>query len=349
MRRFVLIERSASAPDSWQPLAASHGSFYHDPRWVNALAASFGFRTLCLTATDAGAVRGMLALAEVPGLLGGRRLVSYPFSFAAGPCALAAEVAMQLVEEARTLAAARGIRRLEIKVTPGALPVAVPGFERVSKYAAYVVDTGASEDELMARLSTSTRRGIRQAEKAGVTIVTGTDEASWLAMSRLQDLTARGHGIPAPPRDFFAETCRALQAAGLADLLLARDPAGRAVAGMVIYRGTREWIYAFGASDPNGIALRPTHLMMWHAVRAAREAGVSLNLGRAAPEQEGLVEFKRRWGGVAVPLAYDYWPAAGGVHLANRSGGWQAAAKAVWSRLPLPVTRLAAPMYRYLG
>jgi lipid II:glycine glycyltransferase (peptidoglycan interpeptide bridge formation enzyme) len=155
--------------------------------------------------------------------------------------------------------------------------------------------------------------------------------------------------VPAPPRRFFVETCRALQRDGLADLLLARRADGRCIAGIVVWVGMRERIYAFGASDARFLDLRPNHLLLWTALERAAAAGVTFDLGRAAPEQEGLVEFKRRWGGQPVPLAYDYWPRAAGLNVRARHRGTLALAARVWASLPAPVARLGAALYRYLG
>jgi hypothetical protein len=117
----------------------------------------------------------------------------------------------------------------------------------------------------------------------------------------------------------------------------------------VIWRGPREWIYGFGASDPKTLALRPNHVVLWSVLRQASAAGVVFDLGRAAPEQRGLVEFKRRWGGRPVPLTYDYWPHVRGLNAAPRDRGVLALAGRAWALLPTPVTRLGAGLYRYLG
>ena len=195
----------------------------------------------------------------------------------------------------------------------------------------------------------STRRGIRKAEKGGVEVLAGETESDWLTMARLQERTARGHGLPPPPRTFFVEHCRTLQREGLAALHLSRLPDGRIGAGIVVWKGARAWIYAFGASDPRLLAHRPNHALLWAALRGAIAAGVPFDLGRAAPEQTGLVEFKRRWGGQSQPLAYDYWPDARGLNVARRDGGALALAGRLWSLLPSAVARLGAPLYRYLG
>jgi hypothetical protein len=84
-------------------------------------------------------------------------------------------------------------------------------------------------------------------------------------------------------------------------------------------------------------------------VRDAAAEGVAFDLGRAAPEQTGLVEFKRRWGGEPVPLAYDYWPTAAGINVAPRDAGTLAIAGKAWSHLPASIARRGSFLYRYLG
>jgi hypothetical protein len=90
-------------------------------------------------------------------------------------------------------------------------------------------------------------------------------------------------------------------------------------------------------------------VLLWTAIQDAIAAGRKFDLGRVAPEQKGLLEFKRRWGGHPIPLAYDYWPEPGGLNLAARDRGLMAVAATVWARLPAGLTRLGARLYRYLG
>lgn len=340
------VRRDSRPPRSWADFALARGGFYHDPRWLEALAGCFTLRACCLTAGEDGAVQGTLALLEVPALLGPRRLVSLPFSYAAGPLATSPAVAALLAREAVAAARARHITRVEIKRL-GAGEPPPEGFERVLHYSTYRLPT---EGDVWSRLDkSSTQRGIRKAEKSGVEVARGASEEDWARMAGLEDRSARGHGVPAPPAAFFTRTCRQLQTAGLADLLLARLADGRLAAGLVLWKGAREWIYAFGASDPATLEFRPNHGLLWTAVQEAARAGVVFDLGRAAPEQAGLVEFKRRWGGQPVPLAYDYWPRARGLNAAARDRGGLAVAARLWSHLPVPVTRLGSALYRYLG
>jgi hypothetical protein len=348
----LAITRHADPPAAWGDLARELGTFYHDPRWITGIAACFSYELHCLTASDGDRLLGGLALAAVPGLLGwgGRRLVSFPFSYIAGPMARTPEVAQALCTAARTLAAERGARRLEIKQLGGGAPAA-PEFTRSTRYTTYRVSTEGGEQAVWKRLHvTSTQQRIRKGQKAGVVVVDGRSDDDWLAMARLEERVQQGHGVPAPPRRFFLELCRGLQREGLADLYLARVPDGAIAAGFVMFKGPRDWIYALSASDPTYVKeFRPTHVLLWAGLQRAAAAGVTCDLGRTAPEQASLAEFKLRWGAQAVPLAYDYWPDAGGLNQARRDRGALALAARLWGWLPAPVARLGSALYRYLG
>jgi len=343
------VTRDSAPPDSWRSYVSGRGLFYHDPRWLAAISAQFRYRVHCLTALTDGVTVGILPLAEVPGLLGPRRLVSLPFGYAAGPLADTDTASERLCDSARRIALERGIRRLEIKRRDPAA-ACLEGFERSGHYATYVVATDGGADAVWDRLhADSTRRGIRKAERSAVAAAQEDSEESWRLMARLQQQTAARLGLPAPPSSFFVQTCRQLQHDGLADLFLARRADGRAIAGVVVWKGPREWIYAFGASERQHLSLRPVHAVLWLALRTAAEAGVAFDLGRAAPEQQGLVQFKLRWGGEPLPLAYDYWPKAAGLNTVARDRGLLALGGRLWSRIPWRITARGSWLYRYLG
>jgi hypothetical protein len=344
------IRRAAEVPAGWDALARSRGLFYHESTWITGLAATLAYRVHWLTAYRDGALVGGLALAEVPGLLGGHRLVSFPFSFVAGSMAVDSEVELALAEGARDLASTTGAKRVEHKQLADQHPLA-PGFERSTRYSTYRVSTADGEQGLWKRLHrTSTQQRIKKGEKAGVRVVEGRSEEDWLAMAKLEEEVQRGHGAPAPPRKIFLDLGRKLQAAGLADLYLAKVPDGSIAAGYVMFTGQREWVYAFSAADPKYVnEYRPIHVILWAGLQRAAAKGINDDLGRTAPEQASLAEFKQRWGSESMPLAYDYFPGVGGLAAKRRDGGPLALATTVWSHLPRPVARWGSALYRYLG
>jgi hypothetical protein len=342
------ITRSAEPPEDWRAFAEAHGTFYHHPDWARCLGETYRLRLDYYSARAEGELRGLLAVAEIPPLLGPRRFVSLPFSYAAGTLAQDASTATELSQAVLERARERRIRRVELK-SRGEYPAA-PDYQRVSRYATYEIPTEQGEAFVWRELhASSTQRSIRKGEKSGIVVRRGETAEDWRIMAELEERTAHGHGLPAPPRHFFVEGCRRLQSAGLADVYLAFTNTGARAAAITVWKGPRSWIYAFGASDPAYLEQRPNHVLIWAAIQDAIAAGRHFDLGRAAPEQAGLVEFKKRWGGQALPLAYDYWPTPGGLNVAARDRGAMAAAAAVWSRLPAGVARLGAGLYRYMG
>lgn len=344
----VAVEYGDRPPEGWVALARRRGSFYHEPVWLDMLRAELGVRPRYFSASEHGRLIGIMPVGEVRGLNRRRRLVSLPFSYAAGPVAETSEAARALVAGSRDAAQAMGLSAVEIKSLAADLPDPA-GFHRVLKYSTYIVGTSGGEDATWQALhADSTRRGVRRAERDGVKVVQGSDRSAWRTLARLQEATSHAHGLPAPPRAFFERGCAALQEQGLVDLLLA-ELGGRVIAGMVLWKGARRWIYAFGPSVPAALEHRPVHLLMWTAIKQAIAAGAGFDLGRAAPEQKGLVEFKKRWGGMPVPLAYDYWPVVRGLNALERDRGSLALASRVWRALPAPVARAGSFLYRYLG
>ena len=342
------ISRTAEPPEDWQAFAVAHGTFYHRPEWAQCLANMYRLKVDYYSARVTESLRGILAVAEIPPLLGPRRFVSLPFSYAAGPLATDADTASALSRAVLERARERNISRVEIKSRGE--HQAPPGFQRVSRYTTYEIATEGGEAAVWKQLHpSSTQRGIKKGQKSGLVVRRGESADDWLLMAELEERTAHGHGLPAPPRRFFVEGCLRLQRAGLADVYIAFTSSGAPAAAITVWKGTRSWIYGFGASDPSHLEHRPNHLLLWAAIQDAIVAGCRFDMGRAAPEQQGLIEFKRRWGGQPQPLAYDYWPAPAGLNLAQRDRGSMAAVAAVWSRLPAGIARLGSGLYRYLG
>jgi hypothetical protein len=345
-----VVRVDSAPPAGWEEFAREHGTFYHLPAWIDGVARLFRYRVRYLSVASAEGLTGILPVAVVPTLTGARRLVSFPFSFVAGPVAVDEAANAMLLERAIAEARSLRCRRVEIKQSK-TTPAPVAGFHRTTHYIGFRVATSGGLDPVTRQLHIgSTRRGIRKAEREGVEVVRGESIEDWTRMAELQEATSLQHGTPPPPRRFFTDLGRTLQAAGLAELSLAIAPKTRdVVAGIVVWKGPREWVYSFGASRPESLPLRPNHLLLWRLYQAAAAAGVDVNLGRAAPEQVGLVEFKVRWAGQPVPLQYDYWPTPGGLNVQSRDRGALAIGARLWKRLPAGLARWGSRLYRYLG
>jgi hypothetical protein len=330
-------------------LVDAGGSFFHHPEWIRVVSSTYRYEVYWLAAVEEESLVGGLPLARVPSLFGRPRLVSFPFSYAAGPLATSSSVEASLLAAARDLARDLEVDYLEVKQIESTHPVQ-QGFERVVRYATYIVRPSSDEDSTWkASLDEGTRRSIRKGWKEGVAAIEGDSLDDWSEMCRLAETTFHRLGVPSPPRQFFMKGCRDLQLNGLADLLLAKHEVHGSIAGVIIWKGRRSHIYAYGASDPKYVHLRPNHVLLWEGLRRAIRSGVTFDLGRAAPEQLGLVEFKRRWGGAQLPLAYDFWPSAHGLNTKHRDRGSLHLISRLWPWIPAPLARAGSALYRYLG
>ena len=84
-------------------------------------------------------------------------------------------------------------------------------------------------------------------------------------------------------------------------------------------------IYKFGASDPEGLAVRPNHALFWTAIQESCARGDGrFDFGRTDLDNPGLRAFKASWGGVERPLVYsalEPGAAAGGEGAVGRALG----------------------------
>jgi hypothetical protein len=77
------------------------------------------------------------------------------------------------------------------------------------------------------------------------------------------------------------------------------------VASILTLSHKKTLVYKYGCSDGTYSNLGGTPLVFWKVIQQAKEAGVeTFDLGRSAPEDEGLIAFKGHLGAVSTGLAY---------------------------------------------
>jgi lipid II:glycine glycyltransferase (peptidoglycan interpeptide bridge formation enzyme) len=123
---------------------------------------------------------------------------------------------------------------------------------------------------------------------------------------RLHLETRRRLGVPVQPKRFLDLLWEHVIQPGLGFIVLARR-AGRPLAGAVFLAWNGNLIYKFGASDARSWELRPNNLVIWTAIDwACRNGFRQLDFGRSDLENQGLRDFKSRWGAPETPLVYSY-------------------------------------------
>jgi CelD/BcsL family acetyltransferase involved in cellulose biosynthesis len=345
----ILIPGRAWSTALEQPL---RDSLYYRQEWLDLLAALYGYHVNVLTRTGPqGEITGFLPLCPLQSALRGRRLVALPFS---DHCPLLAQddaTANQLVDQAICLAQQQGAKYLELRAGTHHVLAGRADLAEANLYVRWLLALDRDPAAVWAGLRKPVQRQIEKSRKSGLQVRTAERREDMRHYYRLHLRTrTKKHGMPTQPEPFFLALWDAFAATGDLHLLLAESD-GVMVAGMLLLASGSTVRYAYGASDDRYLHLAPNNLLMWTAIAWACTQGYrSLDLGRTARDNQGLMEFKRRWGATSEPLPYYYYPQAAGLAATSESSWTYRALTGCWKRLPLPAAKaLGAHLYKHLG
>jgi FemAB-related protein (PEP-CTERM system-associated) len=202
------------------------------------------------------------------------------------------------------------------------------------------LELNSDPGKLWKQLRPQIRNRIRKAEKAGLTISTGS-------LEMLKDFyriwTRRMHqlGTPCYPRKLFSAVLKAFPNDSRIFLVnIDRIPVG----GLFVYsfNGLAQSRWGAVLTEYNDIS--PNYLLNWAAMKHFCAAGAKwFDFGRSTVGS-GQHIFKKRWGAKQIPLAYQYWARPGyDLSIARPDNPKYAARVETWKKLPLWLTRLAGP------
>ena len=197
------------------------------------------------------------------------------------------------------------------------------------------LDLTPSEDELFQAFSKGHRADVKRAERVGVKVRVGTDEADVDALHQMLVATTERKAFDYHTAAYYRTMWRLF---GDAARLYIAEFNGEIVAASLVLAWGDNGLYLFAGSTRAGLDSRAGHLLQWHAIRWAKGRGArtwdlwgiadargQIELARAAgaaddsPEivkleaearrdpKDGLERFKKGWGGVVVRTvpAYD--------------------------------------------
>jgi len=179
------------------------------------------------------------------------------------------------------------------------------------------IDLLRAPEAIMAAMNQSTRRKIRIAEKAGVTVRVGTP-ADLPLLYDLYQITGERDEFLTRPRAYYEKAWSAFMSAGLALPLIA-ELDGHAIAHVILFHFAKTCWYFYGASSNEGRDAMPNYLLQWHAMQWARAQGYAVYDMWGAPDVFdesdrlwGVYNFKRGFRGQVTRHigAWDYAPYA---------------------------------------
>lgn len=326
--------------------------FYYDPRWLELINTFYGYRIIPLTTTNTeGHITGFLPLCFVSSLLTGRRLVSLPFSDHCPLLASDEATANDLIDQAIQLAKKQHVKYLELRAGCHDELTKRSDLTESNLYVNWIVPLSDLPEDVWKGLRKPVQHQIKKSQKLGIQVrtVQERDEMELYYKLHLQTRTKK-HGMPAQSKDYFFQLWDTFAPSGTLQLLLA-EYQGITVAGIILLACGNTIHYAYGASDERYLNLAPNNLLFWTAMTWGCEKGYQrFDLGRTAYDNEGLMEFKRRWGAVKEALPYFYYPHTAGLAATSESSWKFRLVTDTWRKLPLTITApLGGYLYKHLG
>lgn len=158
------------------------------------------------------------------------------------------------------------------------------------------------EASLLARIDGSARRNIKKAEQAGVEV--DVDNGAWDALESIHRENMDAIGGRVKPAKFFDLLPRYLLADIDYRLFVARRR-GRIVAALLVLYAGKVADYYIPATRLDERASQPSALLLLRGMLDAQARGYEIwNWGGTWTTQEGVLQFKRKWGAEERPYRY---------------------------------------------
>ena len=278
-------------------------SVFHTPEWLEALRRTYGYHPVVLTMAAPGmALRGGLVFCQVDSWLTGRRMVSLPFSDHCEPLVSSDEELRHLVLALDVDGDSRSLRYIEIRST--GLPAQSEAYlETAQTFCFHRLDLRPGQDDLFRGFHKDcVQRKIRRAEREGLSCEDGRSDTLLLKFYELLLLTRRRQRLPPQPLKWFRNLIACMRDK-VSIRVASKD--GHAVASVLTLRFKDTLTYKYGVSDRRFSNLGGTQLLLWRAIEEARRDGVTeLDMGRSDIGNQGLINFKDRWGAARLELSY---------------------------------------------
>jgi CelD/BcsL family acetyltransferase involved in cellulose biosynthesis len=293
----------------WDDLVSSHpkASVFHLKGWLKALAGTYGYRPFVLTSTPPGErLSDGIVFCEIKSWMTGRRLVSLPFSDHADPLLSQQGDTAELMEWVRKEANERKWKYVEMRPLSWQMDSS-PALMASESYWFHTLNLEPSLEQIFRGLHKNcVQRRIRKAEREQLTYEKGNSEEIINDFYRLLMITRRRHQLPPQPRAWFRNLA-ACMGSSMAIRLVRKDGVPIATILTLSHRGTV--VYKYGCSDEQYHHLAGMPFLFWKLIEESKAANAELiDFGRTDLDNEGLIEFKDRFGTSRRRLTYFRYP-----------------------------------------
>jgi FemAB-related protein (PEP-CTERM system-associated) len=317
-----------------------HGTAFHRPAWLRAVASGTGNQALALVAERRGELAAYLPLNEVHSPLFGRLLASSGFAVGGGVLAASEKEAQGLFAALEEMALCRSCPAAELR--GGFLPVGRAGWViRSTSHSGFARPLAADDEAELLAIPRKQRAEVRKGLAGALSVEVGSGPAERAAHYGVYAESVRNLGTPVFPRRLFEAV---LDGFGEdADILTVRHHGEPVASVLSLYHKGAVMPY-WGGGTRAARQLRANDRMYYELMLHARRRGCDrFDFGRSKTGS-GPHDFKKNWGFEPEALSYAAWTAPGASPRdADPVSARHAAQIALWKRLPLPLANLLGP------
>jgi len=275
-------------------------SFFHSSYWAKVLNGSYRYKPLYFSIVSNGKISVLVPIMEVDSGLTGKRGVSLPFTDYCSPIVSNGCDFKKVLHRVIQYGKNAGWKYIEFRGGESQFS----GTQHSSSFFTHTLDLTLDKETILSSMRSSTERNIKKAEKENVQAERYISPESIEEFYRLNCMTRKDHGLPPQPYYFFRNIYEYIISKGKGFVELAKYK-NHYIAGAVFFNSGDKAIFKYGASDRNYLYLRPNNIVIWSAIQWYMENGFkSFSFGRTDPENNGLLQYKRGWGGKEELLCY---------------------------------------------
>jgi lipid II:glycine glycyltransferase (peptidoglycan interpeptide bridge formation enzyme) len=151
----------------------------------------------------------------------------------------------------------------------------------------------------------SVRWAIKKSQKNGVVVNITSDKNDVKQFYQLNCLTKKDLGVPCHPLVFFNNIFTFLKDYMRLYLVKINN---EIIAGGIMEYYNDTVSYRYGAANPKFLRLYPYNAFIWDSIKKANDTGFKYyDFGRVSYDNNGLIDFKKRWGTKEIQLYYSYY------------------------------------------
>lgn len=267
-------------------------TFFHRIGWRSIVENVFHHRTHYLLAERAGAIIGVLPLAELRSPIFGHSLVSLPFSVYGGPAANDRDAEDALIDAACDLARALGVSHLELRHRS----VKRSAWPQQDLYVTFRRELLPDVQANMLAIPRKQRAMVRKGINAGLRSEIDIDVDRFFSL--YADNMHR-HGTPPFSKRYFARLRE--EFGQRCEILIVVDPSGRPLSGVMSFYFRDEVLPYYAGDIADAREFAANDFKYWELMRRACERGLRVfDYGRSK-QGTGSFDFKKNWGFELLP------------------------------------------------